>query len=138
MLKNYFKITFRNLVRNRVSTIINLLGLSLGISVCLLLFLLVDYELNFDEFHSKKDHIFRVTREEIGGSMSRRTSSTPLPLHDALLNDYPELQAVAQIFPPEEYQLKMGDDIWLEPNVMFADSSFFKVFDFPTVEGNPF
>ncbi|MEP2671592.1 MAG: ABC transporter permease [Cyclobacteriaceae bacterium] len=137
MLKNYIKITFRNLIRNRVSTIINLLGLSLGISVCLLLFLLIDYELNFDKFHSKKENIFRVTREETGGSLTKRTSSTPFPLHDALVNDYPELRSVTQIFPPEEYQLKVGEDMWLEPNVMFADSSFFKVFDFPAIEGNP-
>ena len=137
MLKNYIKITFRNLIRNRVSTIINLLGLSLGISVCLLLFLLIDYELNFDKFHSKRDNIFRVTREESGGSLTKRTSSTPFPLHDALVNDYPELKLVTQIFPPEEYQLKVGEDMWLEPNVMFADSSFFKVFDFPAIEGNP-
>lgn len=137
MLKNYIKITFRNLIRNRVSTTINLLGLSLGISVCLLLFLLIDYELNFDEFHTKKDHIFRVTREEAGGSLTKRTSSTPFPLHAAIVNDYPELKAVAHIFPPQEYQLKVGEDMWLEPNVMFADSSFFRVFDFPALQGNP-
>ncbi|MFZ1807202.1 MAG: ABC transporter permease [Cyclobacteriaceae bacterium] len=137
MLKNYIKITFRNLVRNRVSTIINLLGLSLGISVCLLLFLLIDYELNFDEFHTKKDNIFRVTREESGGSAAKSTSSTPFPMREAMVNDYPELIAVAQIYPPQEYQLKVDDKIWLEPKVMFADSSFFKVFDFPALQGNP-
>lgn len=54
MIKNYIKITFRNLLRNKVSTSINLLGLSLGISVCLLIFLLIDYELNFDNFHSRR------------------------------------------------------------------------------------
>lgn len=137
MLKNYLKITFRNLVRNKVSTIINLLGLSLGISVCLLLFLLIDYELNFDEFHSKKDSIYRVIREESGGSLTKRTSSTPFPLREAIINDYPELEAVTQIYPPEEHQLKVGENIWLESNVMFADSTFFKVFDFPAIQGNP-
>lgn len=137
MLKNYLKITFRNLTRNKVSTIINLLGLSLGISICLILFLLIDYELNFDEFHTKKDRIFRVTREESGGSLTKRTSSTPFPLRAALINDFPELKAVTQIYPPEEHQLKVGEKMWIEPNVMFADSSFFKVFDFPAIEGNP-
>ncbi len=137
MIKNYIKITFRNLLRNKVSTTINLLGLSLGISICLLIFLLIDYELNFDKFHTKKDRIFRVTREESGGSLTKHSSSTPFPLRAALVNDYPELEAVTQIYPPDEYQLKVGEKMWLEPNVIFADSSFFKVFDFPAIEGNP-
>lgn len=137
MIKNYIKITFRNLLRNKVSTTINLLGLSLGISICLLIFLLIDYELNFDEFHTKKDRIFRVVREETGASLTKHTPSTPFPLRTALANDYPELEAITQIYPADEHQLKVGDKIWLEPKVMFADSSFFKVFDFPAVQGNP-
>ena len=137
MIRNYIKVTLRNLFRNKISTFINLLGLSLGISVCLLIFLLIDYELDFDGFHSRKDRIFRVVREEHGTSQVKHTPSTPFPLRDALAIDYPELEAVAQIFPPGEYQLKLGSKVWLEPNVIFADSSFFKVFDFPALEGNP-
>ncbi|MEQ8423578.1 MAG: ABC transporter permease, partial [Cyclobacteriaceae bacterium] len=137
MIKNCIKITFRNLVRNRVSTVINLLGLSLGISVCLLIFLLIDYELNFDNFHSKNDRIYRVVREESTNGSLKYSSSTPFPMKEALVNDYPELDAVTQVFEPQEYQIKVGEDIWMERNVLFADSSFFKIFDFPAIIGNP-
>lgn len=137
MFKNYFKITFRNLLRNKVSTIINLLGLSLGISVCLLIFLLIDYELDFDNFHSKKDQIFRVVRRELAAASIKNSPSTPFPMREALSNEYPYLEGIAQIFEPSDHQLKVGDKVWIEKNVLFADSGFFKVFDFPAIVGNP-
>lgn len=136
MIKNYLKITFRNLYRNKVSTIINLLGLSLGITVCLLIFLLIDYELNFDNFHSKKDRIYRVVREESNASTVKNSPSTPFPMHAALAIEFPEM-VIAQIFEPSTYQLKVDDHVWVEDNVLFADSDFFKVFDYPAIAGNP-
>ncbi len=136
MIKNYIKITFRNLLRNKISTIINLLGLSLGISVCLLIFLLIDYELNFDNFHNRKNEIYRVVRKESTGSAVKNSPSTPFPMRAALGNEFPEL-SITQIFEPSQHQLKLGDDVWMEDNVLFADSGFFKVFDFPAVSGDP-
>jgi len=117
--------------------VINLLGLSLGITVCMLIFLLISYELNFDDFHSKKDRVYRVVREDSGPSEIKYSSSTPFPMARALHNDFPELEGITQIFVPEEYQLKVGDNIWMEENVLFADSAFFQVFDFPAIAGNP-
>lgn len=137
MIRNYFKITLRNLLRNKVSTIINLLGLSLGISVCLLIFLLIDYELNFDDFHLQKNQIFRVVRQESTNSGIRNTPSTPFPIRAALINDYPELKAVTQVYQLEGQQLKVGEEMWVEENILFTDSTFFKVFDFPAITGNP-
>lgn len=136
MIKNYLKITFRNLLRNKVSTIINLLGLSLGISVCLLIFLLIDYELNFDNFHSQKDKIYRVVREESTAASIKNSPSTPFPMRAALYSEFPGL-AITQVFRPTQHQLKVGADVWVEDNVLFADSGFFKVFDFPAIQGNP-
>ena len=137
MIKNYIKITIRNLFRNKVSTTINLLGLSLGISVCMLIFLLIDYELNFDDFHKDQEQIYRVVRQESTTSSIRNSGSTPFPIGAALVNDYPDLIASAQVFEPQEHQLKVGEKIWLEEDVIFADSGFFKVFNFPATEGNP-
>ena len=136
MIKNYIKITFRNLLRNKVSTIINLLGLSLGISVCLVIFLLIDYELNFDNFHTRKDEIYRVVRKESTTASIKDSPSTPFPMRAALGNEFPEM-VVAQIFEPSRYQIKVDDNVWVEDNVLFADSGFFKVFDFLAIQGNP-
>lgn len=137
MLKNYFRITLRNLIKNKVSTFINLLGLSLGLSACILVFLVVNYELNYDNYHSKKDRIFRVVRNESTSSGLKHAASTPFPMRAALINDYPQLTAVTQVFYPQNYQLQWGEEKWMEDNVIFADSSFFKVFDVEVIDGNP-
>lgn len=136
MLKNYFVITLRSLTKNKVSTIINLLGLSLGISSCLLIFLLIRYELNFDNFHSKRDRIFRIVKEEKNSSGTTYSASVPYPLNAALRNDYPELEGVAHIFEPEKYQVRWGEERWNQENILFADSVFFKTFDFDLISGN--
>ncbi len=136
MLKNYFKITLRNLYRNRLSTFINLFGLSVGISACLLIFLLVKYEISFDSFHKKSDRTYRVLRETAETSGQDFSSSAPYPMYEALMNDFPELERVTQVFPGTEYQLSIDDDIWIEEYVAFADSAFFDVFDFRLIAGN--
>ncbi len=137
MLKNYFKITLRNLLKNKVSTFINLFGLTLGLSACLLVFLVVSYELDYDSFHRNGDQIYRVVRKEIISSGEKMNASTPYPMREALVNDYPALNAVTQVFYPEEYQLQWKDEKWIEEDVVFADSAFFKVFDFEVLTGNP-
>ena len=63
MIKNYFRISFRNLKRNSGSAVINILGLATGIAVCLLIFLIIGYETSFDNFHKKQDRIYRVLTE---------------------------------------------------------------------------
>ena len=137
MLKNYFKITLRNLYKNKVSTFINLFGLSLGLSACVLVFLVITYELNYDNFHANKDRIFRVVRHEINAPQGKRNASTPFPMRAALVNDYPELEGVTQVFYPQEHQLQWKEEKWIEDQIIFTDSSFFKIFDFEVVSGNP-
>jgi len=63
MIKNYFKIAFRNLIRNKNYTIINIAGLAAGIAVCVIIFIVIQFETSFDNFHSKKDRIYRVLTE---------------------------------------------------------------------------
>ncbi|HRW99703.1 MAG TPA: ABC transporter permease, partial [Cyclobacteriaceae bacterium] len=137
MLKNYFKVTLRNLVKNKVSTFINLFGLSIGLSACVLAFLVINFELNYDNFHSKGDSIYRVVRDEVSDSGEKRNASTPFPMRSALINDYPELLGVTQVFYPQEYQLQWEEEKWTQNDIIFSDSNFFQVFDFEVVTGNP-
>lgn len=135
MLINYLKVTLRNLLKNRVSTFINLFGLSTGICTSLVVFLVISYETDFDGFHSKSDKIFRIVRHETATTREVFSSSLPFPMDGALRNDFPEL-TFTQVFAATEYQFKYQENIWEEEHVLFADSSFFKVFDFELVEGN--
>jgi len=137
MFKNYLKIGARNFIRNKAFTLINVLGLTVGISACTLIFLLIKYELDFDNFHSKKDRIYRIVHEISTTSGIEHTASVPYPMGQALINEFPDLEAVVQIFRSGEYQIKYGDDIWNQEEVLFADSSFLKAFDFELLVGNP-
>lgn len=137
MFKNYLKIGARNFIRNKAFTLINVLGLTVGISACTLIFLLIKYELDFDNFHSKKDRIYRIIREVNTASGTEHTASVPYPMGQALINEFSDLEAVVQIYWPDEYQIKYNEDLWNQEHVLFADSSFLKVFDFELIAGNP-
>ncbi len=80
MFKNYFKTAFRNLLRNKVYTTINVLGLGVGIAVCLIIFLVIQFEKSFDNFHAKKDRIYRVLTEFKDPSGTTYSSGVPFPL----------------------------------------------------------
>ena len=92
MLFNYFKITWRNIRKNKIFSFINILGLGIGMAVCFLILLWVQDELSFDRFHQNADHIHRVTKEfKMSDGVLHRLAITPWPLGKALKQDYPEV-----------------------------------------------
>jgi len=140
MIKNYFKTAFRNLMRNKSFTIINVLGLAVGIAASLLIFLVMRYETSFDNFHAKKDHIYRVgsifnTQDGISYG-----AGVSFPVGPALRIDFPQVKEVGSIF-------RRGNDlITIEENgqlkkfqsdVYYAEPEFFNMFDFGWLSGNP-
>ena len=98
MLKHYFKIIFRNIFRNKIYTLINLLGLSSGIAASLILLLYVQHELSFDQFHEKKDQIYRVI--SIGQESGKMEARTPIPLAPNLKSVFPEIQENPELTQP--------------------------------------
>ena len=137
MLKNYFTIALRSFLKNRNYTLINILGLSIGITACIVIFLLITHELSFDKFHSKYESIYRVVREVESGSGNFGSATTPYPMTRAFRNDFPDLPLVTQIHFQHEVVLKIGDKKLKVEDVLFADSLFFEVFDFRVLSGNP-
>lgn len=137
MIKNYFTIAVRNFLRNRNYTFINILGLSIGICSCIVIFLLITYELSFDKFHSRYSGIYRIVREVKSGSGNFGSSTTPYPLPRAFRNDFPDVPLVTQVHFQDEVLLKAGDEKQKIKNILFADSLFFEVFDFQVLSGNP-
>jgi len=137
MLKNYLKIAWRNLMKNKLYSIINITGLSVGVACSLLIFLYVSNELSYDEFHENR--IFRATRDLRIGDNEASFPFTPAPLAAVLNNEIPEVNQAVRIRTVGSYLVKRtgSDESFKEEGLMFADSGFFKVFSFPLLEGNP-
>lgn len=137
MIKNYLIITLRNFIRNKNYTLINILGLSVGITSCIVIFLIVKYDLSFDRFHSQADRIYRVVQETDNSTGIEYSSAIPYPFADAFRNDFSEVPLVTQMHYQEEVLVKANDEKLKVDHVLFADSLFFDVFDFKVLSGNP-
>jgi putative ABC transport system permease protein len=135
MLRNYFKLAFRNLLRRKVYSAINILGLSIGMTCCMLIFLYVNHELSYDKFHTKADRIYRLVTDIKTPTETIRASVTSAPMGSYLKKDFPEVEQVVRIdylsvlLQNEAHQFQ-------EDHVLFADASFFNVFDFSLLRGN--
>jgi putative ABC transport system permease protein len=137
MLKNYLKIAYRSLLRNKAFSAINIAGLSMGIAACLLMGLFVLDELSYDRFHEKADRIVRVTfRANMSGNKINEASVMP-PTAQTLQRDYPEVLEATRLRLAMALHLVKDDAVYKETAVAFADSNFFQVFSFPLVKGNP-
>jgi len=137
MIKNYLLITLRNFLRNRNYTLINMLGLSIGITSCIIIFLIINYETGFDKFHTKHKQIYRIVEVSKSAQGEGFGSTTPYPLIRAFRNDFPEMPLATQIHYDDEVVAKFGDQKQKVKQVVFADSLFFDVFDFKVLSGNP-
>ena len=141
MLQNYLKIAFRNLVRNKVYSFINILGLSLGMAVAMLIFLFVSHEVSFDKFHVNGDRIYmimeKVTVGESSGTINTQSSklASILKENNADVEDFTRIHKYYNkkivIKNPEEQTLRFSEN-----NIMFVEPSFFLLFDFQLIEGN--
>jgi putative ABC transport system permease protein len=140
MFKNYFKVAFRYLLRNKGYTTINILGLATGIACCLLIMLFVRSEFSYDKFHSKSDRIYRAwVREHYEKQDDIIDITTPLPLAGALQTSYPEIEATCRVFNLNSL-VKTGERSFSE-DLRMVDSTFFRIFDFALLQGdrnNPF
>jgi len=139
MFTNIFKVAIRNLFKNFGYTIINVLGLAIGLACSILIFLYVSNELSYDSFHEKSDRTYRVW---ITGNMpgtEMRDVRTAAPMASALLSDYPEVEHVTRLGQFRGWIVRSGERIFheTEREFIFADSSFFDVFDFKLLRGNP-
>src|SRR5579871_4995701 len=124
MLRNYWVIAVRSLRRNRSYTIINFLGLTVGMVACLLLFLLVRYETSFDTFHSKRDRIYRVIGVRHDPKGDDRNSAAPYPLAAALGAGVPQVETVVPTFQDYHEQVIVEQGSGQAPKIM-KENTFF-------------
>lgn len=141
MFRNYLKIAFRNLLRGKLYSFINIFGLAIGISCFMLIILFIQDELRYDRFNRKIDRIYRVTSKlDHTEGQGENSSSNPFPLAKALKTDYPHLiEEVVRFFNFQvpSFSLQYGDARFNEKRLFYADSSLWKIFDFPLAEGDP-
>jgi len=136
MTRNYIKTAFRSLLKNKGFTIINVLGLALGLATCLLIVFYVVDELSYDRFNTKADRIYRVNTDiKFGGNTSSYAIAPP-PLA-ASLSNFPEVEKAVRLITCIGTRFKKGNENIIENQVAYADPGVFDVFTLPMIDGNP-
>jgi putative ABC transport system permease protein len=138
MFKNYLKITFRNLIKNKAFSVINISGLAIGIASFILISLYIRQELSYEDFNVKADRIYRpVEIQRPSGLPEQYVAVTMGPMAAALKNDFPEVETAARIMPVPTFFCEVGEKGFYEDEIACADPQIFNIFTIPFVEGNP-
>jgi putative ABC transport system permease protein len=139
MIRNYLKIAFRNLTKYKFISFINLFGLTVGLTCCLLITTYILNELSYDRYNQNADNIYRVTRDfnNDNGVVSLRLSTISPPFGYYLPNDFPEIQKMTRLLDNGITPLRYKDKLINEQNVFFADENLFDVFTIKVIKGNP-
>lgn len=143
MLKNYFTVALRNLMRNKIFSLINISGLAIGISASLVIYLIVQHEFNFDKFHKDGDRIYRVVSKMEFPDMTIHNSGVPVPTVAAARNDITGLEAATHFIT--SYGVKVSVPLTgnqspavfrNQPKIIYADDEYFKVFNYEWLAGS--
>jgi len=139
MLKNYIIIALRNMNNFRTSSIINIIGLSIGITSAILLFLFIQFEDSYDKFHTDYEDIYRIIKEvkygEDGNWIKRANSG--MIVKELVSIDFPEIENITRIASLKlEYKIKYNGKVFKESEVIYAEPNFFDIFSFKLIEGN--
>jgi putative ABC transport system permease protein len=135
MIRNYFKSALRNLWKNKTSSIINVTGLSAGLSCCLLITLYIQSELSYDQFQQKGDRIARVIMEYSFGGAVRKGNFTSTKVAPSFKRNFPEVESAVKMTSASRV-VRYGDKLINEQNFFYADSTFFSVFSFKLLKGS--
>jgi len=143
MLKNYFKTAWRNLMRNKSYATINVTGLAIGIAACLLIFLIVQFETSFDNYHTHKDRIYRIVTVNSGPDGTHAGPGTPLPLTEGMRLDFPKIKQLANIMKNDGSHYVVGAagnggllKKFKVDLAYYTEPEFFRIFDFKWLAGD--
>ncbi|HEY9048971.1 MAG TPA: ABC transporter permease [Ohtaekwangia sp.] len=137
MFSNYFKVAFRNILKYKFFSFINIIGMTIGVSACLLIILYVSDELSFDKFHSKADRMYQMALHGRIAGQEIYTSTTCPPMAAALVTDIPEIEEATRLDGYGLAAVKYGEKAFTEDKLFYADSNFFQFFSFKLLEGDP-
>ncbi len=136
MIKNYLKITFRNLKKHKGYSLINISGLAIGMACCILILIYVSDELSYDNYHEKADRIYRVCSISSIGTTTRHYATVPPALAPELVDAVPEVESAVRIFDSFELQGRLDDQNIRIPDVFFIDPTFFDIFTHEFIAGD--
>ncbi|MEP2669429.1 MAG: ABC transporter permease [Cyclobacteriaceae bacterium] len=133
---NFIKVALRNIIKSRPHSYINLIGLAIGLASVIMISVYVFSELSYDKFHTDNQRIYRVLNQFVRGDVELTYPQAPPALAPALTNSFPEIELATRLRYADRPLIQYGDATYYEDHVFYADSSFFKIFDFELVRGN--
>ncbi len=139
MIRNYLRVALRNITRHKFIAFINIAGLTIGLTCCLLILAYIVSELSYDKYNRNADDIYRVTRSfnNTDGVVNLHLGAVAPPFAPLLKNEFPDIQKVTRIFPNSSITLRYKDKLFNEQGAVFADENFLSMFDVTTLKGNP-
>lgn len=138
MFNNYFKVALRNILKHKFFSAINILGMTIGITACLLIILYIADELSYDRFHRSAERIYQVGLHGKIGGQDIHTANTCPPMSAVLVSELPEVEASTRLAPHwGKPSIKFGNNAFTEEKTFYADSNFFQFFSFELLEGDP-
>ncbi len=137
MFVNYIKIALRNLLKHKLLSFINVLGLAIGMACCLLIALYVYDEYQYDRYHQNANRLYRVVTEEHRDGLLRKLANSHGPMAEALRTEFPTIEAVTRFFPATTVVERDPNTRFEEERFFFADSTVFSMFSFHLTQGNP-
>ncbi len=137
LLKNYFLSLVRNTVRDKFFSILNLLGLAVGITASILIFIYIQDQLSYDKNNENYKRIYRLEGDFFINEKQDLIAIVQIPLGPTLKDEYPEVEEYARILPQPNLYFEKEEDTFKEDSIAFADSTIFKVFTIPFISGDP-
>ncbi|MFC2156880.1 ABC transporter permease [Acidobacteriota bacterium] len=137
LVGSYLRIALRKIRHQKSYTIINILSLAVGLACCIIMMLWVKNEMSFDRFHANGDSLYRVIMETKTANTEILDSRTPTPLGQALKDELPGILDFSRYQGYEGWMIKSGEDIYFDDILGFGDPSFFTMFSFPFIQGDP-
>jgi putative ABC transport system permease protein len=137
MFKNFIKIAIRSIWRQKIYSLINVLGLAVGLASSMLITLFIIHELSYDSFHSKRDQIYRLCVRGKIGEQEMNMAHTAIPTAEAFMREFPEIINACRLDVRENVFFRHGDQTFIEDGMIWADSSFFQIFDYALLSGHP-
>lgn len=136
MIRNYLKVAFRKLWSHKAFSLINIIGLAIGMTACFLIYLYVSFEVSYDTFHTKADRIYRVVADIKTPTEVINAGGPPWAVPPNAADEFPEIESFVRL-SQNNTLVRKGDIKFQEEAAFLADSAFFHVFDFKLVKGNP-
>ncbi len=137
MFNNYVKIAYRNILKQKTYSIINIFGLAIGLTACILVGLYIWQDLHYDNYHKNSDRIFRLTIKTIAPTYAYHMAETPALVAPNLEQNFPEIDKISRIYFSSDDLITYESKKFYEDEIIFADEDFFEMFSYEVLQGNP-